>query len=98
MALLPQIEVEIANGKSTPQACKEAEITFRRTTVGGTSSEASEAAWLNGKERNPKRASYSLLTRTGLLMEGLRAGMEETPVDMSWRLASRRCFSFCQLL
>jgi len=25
--LLRQIEVEIANGKSTPQACKEAEIT-----------------------------------------------------------------------
>ena len=27
VALLRQIEVEIANGKSTPQACKEAEIT-----------------------------------------------------------------------
>ena len=27
MNLLPQIEVEIANGKTTPQACKEAEIT-----------------------------------------------------------------------
>ena len=27
VALLRQIEVEIANGKTTPQACKEAEIT-----------------------------------------------------------------------
>jgi putative transposase len=29
VALLRQIEVEIANGKSTPQACKEAEITIQ---------------------------------------------------------------------
>jgi putative transposase len=27
VTLLRQVEVEIANGKSTPQACKEAEIT-----------------------------------------------------------------------
>ena len=29
VALLRQIEVEIANGKSTPQACKESEITVQ---------------------------------------------------------------------
>jgi putative transposase len=29
VALLRQMEVEIANGKSTPQACKEAEITVQ---------------------------------------------------------------------
>ena len=29
VALLRQIEIEIANGKSTPQACKEAEITVQ---------------------------------------------------------------------
>jgi putative transposase len=29
VALLRQIEVEIANGKTTPQACKEAEITIQ---------------------------------------------------------------------
>ena len=29
VALLRQIEVEIANGKTTPQACKEAEITVQ---------------------------------------------------------------------
>ena len=29
VALLRQIEVEIANGKSTPKACKEAEITVQ---------------------------------------------------------------------
>ena len=29
VALLRQIEVEIANGKSTPQACKETEITVQ---------------------------------------------------------------------
>jgi hypothetical protein len=29
VALLRQIEVEIANGKSTPQACKKAEITVQ---------------------------------------------------------------------
>jgi putative transposase len=29
VALLRQIEVEIANGKSTPQACMEAEITVQ---------------------------------------------------------------------
>ena len=27
VTLLPQVEVGLANGKSTPQACKEAEIT-----------------------------------------------------------------------
>ena len=31
--LLRQIEVEIANGKTTPQACKEAEITSSRRTT-----------------------------------------------------------------
>jgi putative transposase len=29
VTLLRQIEVELANGKSTPQACKEAEITIQ---------------------------------------------------------------------
>jgi len=29
VAVLRQIEVEIANGKNTPQACKEAEITIQ---------------------------------------------------------------------
>ena len=29
MRLLRQIEVEIANGRTTPQACKEAEITVQ---------------------------------------------------------------------
>lgn len=29
VALLRQIEVEMANGKTTPQACKEAEITIQ---------------------------------------------------------------------
>jgi putative transposase len=29
VTLLRQIEVELANGKSTPQACKEAEITVQ---------------------------------------------------------------------
>ena len=29
VALLRQIEVEIANGKNTPQACKEVEITIQ---------------------------------------------------------------------
>jgi len=30
VALLWQVEVEIANGKTTPLACKEAEITVRK--------------------------------------------------------------------
>ena len=43
VALLRQIEVEIANGKSTAQACKEAEITVQtyyrwRKEFGGLSS------------------------------------------------------------
>jgi len=29
VALLRQIEIEIANGKTTPQACKEAQITVQ---------------------------------------------------------------------
>jgi putative transposase len=29
VTLLRQVEVEIANGKNTPQACKEAEITIQ---------------------------------------------------------------------
>jgi len=40
VTLLRQIEVEIANGKTTPQACKEAEITVqnRPSTAGEKSS------------------------------------------------------------
>jgi hypothetical protein len=35
----------------------------------------------------------------GLLVnQDLGSRMDETLDDMSWRLASRRCFSFCQLL
>jgi hypothetical protein len=40
VALLRQIEVEIANGKSTPQACKEVEITCRHPTAGEKNSAA----------------------------------------------------------
>jgi hypothetical protein len=40
VALLRQIEVEIANGKNTLQACKESEAPCRRTTAGGKSSAA----------------------------------------------------------
>ena len=41
VALLRQIEVEMANGKSTPQACKGRQRSpFRRTTAGGKSSAA----------------------------------------------------------
>jgi hypothetical protein len=39
VTMLRQIEVSIANGKTTPQACKEAEITmqtFYRWRKGGT--------------------------------------------------------------
>jgi putative transposase len=31
VALLRQIEVEIANGKSTPQACKDADVWWKVT-------------------------------------------------------------------
>jgi hypothetical protein len=58
VALLRQIEIEIANGKSTPQACKEAEITVqtyyplekrvRRPEVG--SSETDEGARARERE------------------------------------------------
>jgi hypothetical protein len=43
VALLRQIEVEIANGKNTPQACKEAEIrragVRRKTKIDGAGGE-----------------------------------------------------------
>ena len=53
MTLLRQIEVGIANGKTTPQVCKEAEITVQtyyrwRKEYGGLkagSSEATEGNW-----------------------------------------------------
>jgi hypothetical protein len=35
--LLRQVEVEVANGKTTPQACRDAGIHTQRTTVGGRS-------------------------------------------------------------
>ena len=61
VTLLPQIEVEIANGKTTPQACKEAEITQqtyyrRRKEFGGLKSD--QAKGLKELEREnlkPKR-------------------------------------------
>ena len=38
VTLLRQVEVELANGKTTPQACKEARSLHRRTTAGGRNS------------------------------------------------------------
>jgi hypothetical protein len=38
VTLLRQIEVEIANGKTTPQACRDAQITRRRSIAGGRNS------------------------------------------------------------
>jgi len=38
-----------------------------------------EAAWLNGKMERPNRERYSLLTWTGLLMEGLKAKLTRQP-------------------
>ena len=38
--LLRQIEVEIANGKTSPQACKEAQTRYRRITAGGRNTAA----------------------------------------------------------
>jgi hypothetical protein len=35
VTMLLQIEVSIANGKTTPQACKEAASPSRRSTAGG---------------------------------------------------------------
>jgi putative transposase len=35
VTMLRQIEVSIANGKTTPQACKEAEITVQTYSAGG---------------------------------------------------------------
>ena len=35
VTLLRQVEVAVANGKATPQACKEAAIPERRITAGG---------------------------------------------------------------
>ena len=40
VTLLRQIEVEIANGKTTPQACKEAEITHTDVTTAGEKNSA----------------------------------------------------------
>jgi hypothetical protein len=53
VALLWQVEVEIANGKTTPLACKEAEITVRtyyhtRKEFGGLKldqNETNETSW-----------------------------------------------------
>ena len=39
VTVLRQIEVQIANGKKVPQACKEAESTPRPTIAGGRSTE-----------------------------------------------------------
>ena len=38
VALLRQIEVEMANGKTTAQACKKPRSPFRPSTAGGKSS------------------------------------------------------------
>ena len=35
VTILRQIEVQMANGKTAPQACKEAKYTRRPTTAGG---------------------------------------------------------------
>jgi len=57
VTLLRQIEVEVANGKTTPQACKEAEITMQtyyrwKKEYGGL--KLAQAKWL--RERKGKTA------------------------------------------
>jgi transposase InsO family protein len=65
VSLLRQIEVEMANGKTTPQACKEAEITVQtfyrwRREFGGLKLEAQIVIekWL--VDYNAKRPHSSL--------------------------------------
>jgi hypothetical protein len=40
LSLLRQIEVQMANGKSTPQACRKQRSPFRRSTAGEKSTAA----------------------------------------------------------
>ena len=57
VTLLRQVEVEIANGKNTPQACKEAEITqqtyyrWRKEFGGLKQALLQRAGWQVGKDR-----------------------------------------------
>ena len=58
--MLRQIEVSIANGKNTPQACKEAEITVQTSTAGARNTAAEdgpgEAAERTGKRERQVEA------------------------------------------
>jgi putative transposase len=73
VALLRQIEIEIANGKSTPQACKEAEITVQtyyrwRKEFGGL--KLDQAKRMKGLERENAKlrisANYDAVANTTL--------------------------------
>ena len=75
VTLLRQIEVEIANGKTTPQACKEAEITIQtyyrwRKEYGGSEAGSSETDEGTGTgERKLKRLVAELSLEKQILKD-----------------------------
>jgi hypothetical protein len=71
VTLLRQVEVELANGKTTPQACKEAEITAQTKSVRKLLSQALLLSALTGQPgwEPPHRTSDRWETVSGFCLE-----------------------------
>ena len=73
VTLLRQVEVAVANGKATPQACKEAAMTeqtyyrWRKAYGGLTLAQAKRLQELEKEHSRLKRVVAELLNRTGFL-------------------------------
>jgi putative transposase len=75
VTLLRQVEVELANGKTTPQACKEAEITaqtyyrWRREFGGLKLDQAKRLKELERENAKPKRLVAELSLEKQILKD-----------------------------
>jgi putative transposase len=83
VTLLRQIEVEIANGKTTPQACKEAEITIQtfyrwRKEFGGLKLDQAKRLKELEKENSNLRISRRETSKPRATSDGRRARVPAT--------------------
>jgi hypothetical protein len=82
VAMLRQIEVEIANGKSTPHACKEAEITVQTYCVLRRSSAVCAVAAL--EHRRQRRKSRRSAAHRATDSRPVAGGTDQTLAGVDW--------------
>jgi hypothetical protein len=93
VTLLRQIEVELANGKSTPQACKEAEITVQtyyrwRKEFGGLKLD-------QAKRLKELESGWSLEGAPSIEPKHLSEAIQHRTLDRTYGLTSLASSSTC---